>query len=140
MGRTKSGKVRSIPLSGLAAEWLGSLIRFVGEPQVIDDPGRREPYRCPRPPFEEGRSRAGLEWATLHSLRHFRATQWLSHGVSVRTVQQLLGHASIQTTMRYLHYVDDQAAPTVLAAQEREREQWERIGSGAELEPEAERR
>ena len=41
---------------------------------------------------------------------------------TVRTVQKLLGHSNISTTMRYLHFVQDQATPTVLAAQRRERE------------------
>jgi integrase/recombinase XerD len=40
---------------------------------------------------------------TLHSLRHTFASKWIQRGGSVPTLQRVLGHSDIATTMRYVH-------------------------------------
>jgi len=47
--------------------------------------------------------KAGIEGVTWHKLRHTFASRLVNRGVDIVTVQQLLGHSTIVTTMRYTH-------------------------------------
>lgn len=45
---------------------------------------------------------AGLETASVHTLRHTFAVQHLAKGTSLKTVQEMMGHKDIRTTEEYI--------------------------------------
>ena len=51
---------------------------------------------------------AGIKPISMHVLRHSYATRAIERGVNPKTLQKLLGHASLQTTMdTYVHVTDE---------------------------------
>lgn len=104
----KSGKVRSVPLAPDVAEVLARLGNrewFTDEDDLvfvgvlgghIDSGALRRRYKS-------ALERAGLRQLRFHDLRHTFGTRMIAKA-DIRRVQEWMGHADIQTTMRYLHY------------------------------------
>ena len=57
---------------------------------------------------------AGMKHFCMHALRHTYATRTIESGVQPKVLQQLLGHASIQTTMdTYVHVTDESMSQAI---------------------------
>jgi integrase/recombinase XerD len=64
--------------------------------------------------FHAAKVRAGITKAGgLHSLRHAFATHMLEAGADLHTIQRLLGHGSIKTTLRYFHLSERRLMTTI---------------------------
>ncbi len=115
----KSGKVRSVPMVDEVAQRLAALTgrdHFVADDDLVfceaggtwlnDDRLRRR--------YETALKAAGLRRLRFHDLRHTFGSLAITRADIVE-VQAWMGHADIQTTMRYLHYRDRGQAAQRLA-------------------------
>ncbi|HLV55881.1 MAG TPA: tyrosine recombinase XerC [Actinotalea caeni] len=107
----KGGKERMVPFGVPAAralrEWLAARPRLVGPTSphalFLGARGGRWDVRQVRAVVHELTALAGVRDLAPHGLRHTAATHLLDGGSDLRSVQEVLGHASLATTQRYTH-------------------------------------
>lgn len=116
--RGKGDKVRVVFLSEVAKDAIRAYLKarkdmhealFVSVPRnrnVKKEPTRLTP-RSIELLIKTYAAKAGItKKVTPHVMRHSFATDLLNNGADIRSVQQLLGHASINTTQIYTHVTD----------------------------------
>jgi integrase len=104
----KSGKVRSVPLAPEVAGALARLSRRseqTGEDDLVfpGEFGEFSDGSALRRRYTAALARAGLRQLRFHDLRHTFGTRMIAKA-DIWRVQEWMGHADVQTTMRYLHY------------------------------------
>lgn len=115
---TKTKRRRSVPLIGEALEVLRrlSVERRQVTTFVFPSHDGRQGMDL-RVPWENARAKAGLVDFHWHDLRHTAASYLVMSGAHLRTVGEILGHASMATTMRYAHLSPEHLAKDSRAAQ-----------------------
>ncbi len=105
---------KKMPKAGRRWEWfwvfpMQSLSR---DPRGAVDAPKRRHHILPRAYQKElsvAAVKAGIaKRSNSHVLRHSYATHLLENGTNIRTLQEFLGHTCVETTMIYLHVMEDQ--------------------------------
>lgn len=111
----KGGKDRCLPLGVMLIRGIKAFID-AEKPRTYlfeGNDGNAYSQRGAQWAISQAVKKAGIiKEVTLHTLRHTYATHLLEQGVNILVIKELLGHASIETTMVYLHL----ASPTACVA------------------------
>jgi integrase len=118
----KSGRARSVPMAPAVAEALAKLNQR--PEQTADDdlvfPGTHAEYLDASALYRRYKAalkRAGLRDLRFHDLRHTFGTQVIGNpDVSILQLKEWMGHADIDTTMKYLHYAPRAGDADLVAA------------------------
>lgn len=103
----KGAKDRCLPLSKVIAQGLQKYLQaFKPQNWLFNSNKIGKPYstRSIQSVMQQAIAKAGIDKpkASVHSLRHSFATHLLENGVNIVTVQSLMGHSKIETTLVYL--------------------------------------
>lgn len=120
---SKTKDYRSIPLNSEALnvfQWLEkNYVAHFTQERMKRDKSQKDYVFCHedgspveniKKAFANACRKAGLKRVTPHTLRHTFASHLIMSGVDLRTVQRLLGHKNISTTMMYAHLTEDHLA------------------------------
>ena len=109
----KSGQTRHIPLNATVLHCL-NWWRDKARPSHLLFANRKdEPYDNVKRSWASLIKAAGIERFRFHDMRHDFASRLVMQGVPLNTVRDLLGHASIETTLIYAHLAPDTKARAV---------------------------
>jgi len=103
--KTKNGADRAIPLNSVALMALKRQHEISGNAErvFVTENGKAFIRKAIRRWFEEAEAKAGIRDFSWHCLRHTFCSRLVMAGVPLKTVQELMGHKTIQMTARYAH-------------------------------------
>lgn len=104
---TKGGGDRAVPIDRTLRAVLRALpSRLAGGPVFLGRFGRLTRNEL-RSDFEKAVKKAGLQGLRFHDLRHSYASFLARAGVPLNTIRELLGHRTLEMTLRYSHLSPD---------------------------------
>ncbi|MBU2219171.1 site-specific integrase, partial [Patescibacteria group bacterium] len=108
----KSNRERHIPLTNELYEMLAQRKQAEG-PVFLDERKQRFNSKRLNQEISKACKKAGLREITCHTLRHTFASHLAMAGAPLKVIQELMGHANIQTTMRYAHLSSSSLRETI---------------------------
>jgi integrase len=106
-GTPKNGKTRHLPLAANTIAALRSIRHLKGPVVFCRVDGRMWSQRQALKFLTRACAAAGIRRVTWHVLRHSFASHLVMQGTPLRVVQELMGHATIEQTMRYSHVAQE---------------------------------
>ncbi|MFH0931873.1 MAG: site-specific integrase [Candidatus Zixiibacteriota bacterium] len=103
---TKNGEKREVYLNELAKKALIAVRKHPNSPYIFCSPDGK-PYTNVRRSFFTALKKCGINDFHFHDLRHTFASQLVMAGIDLNTVRDLMGHKSIEMTLRYAHLSPD---------------------------------
>ena len=100
-----SAEKREIPISSLLMKVLLDIRKRKNGIYIFSNSG--SPYVDIRKSFKRALEKEKIKNFRFHDPRHTFASQLVMSGVDLKTVRELLGHKSIEMTMRYSHLSPD---------------------------------
>ena len=101
---TKGRRNRELPVNGFLLHVLKKAPRHISFPHILFTSNGRSPSDADvRQRFYYAVKQANLPHFRVHDLRHTFGTHLVANGVDIRTIQELMGHTDLKTTMKYLH-------------------------------------
>lgn len=113
VGSPKGGRVRRIPMTDRLRAALKAARHLKGPWVFCDADGEMWSRGQADTPLRRAFRKAGLRKIGWHTLRHTFCSHLAMKNAPVRTIQELAGHASIMTTMRYMHLTESAAESAI---------------------------
>ncbi|MFP5260880.1 MAG: tyrosine-type recombinase/integrase [Blastocatellia bacterium] len=130
---TKTDEDREVPMNITVRELMRKLVDQSHEREneyLFTNPKTGTRYKDIKAAWHNACRRAGIDNLRIHDLRHTFGTRAADAGVALVAIGKVMGHASIQTTMRYAHATDEGKRRAVQAL---ERKPAEKVTNRSQL-------
>jgi len=135
---TKNGEKREVPMNDTVKTALMKISKNEDSPYIFCNK-KGLPYTDVRKSFFTACSKSGIINFRFHDLRHTFASQAVMSGIDLNTVRELLGHKSLEMTLRYSHLSPDHKKRAVDLLGSRLDTFWtpeEKTGNSVKIDPE----